>query len=98
MTLTTEEQYAAQLRSSIRLDDLHSDAQPEHVLVTSRQAQRRRALRTSAVVLCGALAVGFAAPVLVQEVRRSTLVEPATQPQDFEVVVDTTNGTITLPW
>ncbi len=50
------------------------------------------------MALCGVLAVGFAAPVLVQEVRRSTLVEPATQPEDFEVVVDTTNGTITLPW
>jgi hypothetical protein len=98
MTLTTEEEFAARLRSSVRLDDLHSDAQPEYVLKTSRRAQRRRALRTSAVVLCGVLGLGLAAPALMEEVRRSADVPPATQPEDVEVVVDTTNGTITLPW
>ena len=98
MTLTTDEEFAARLRSSVRLDELHSDAQPEQVLLTSRRAQRRRALRASAAVLCGVLAVGFAGPALVQEVRRAADVRPATQPEDLEVVVDTTNGTITLPW
>ncbi len=98
MTLTTEEQYAARLRSAIHIDDLHSDAQPEQVLHASRSAQRRRALRTSALVLCGVVGLGLAAPALMEEVRRNADVPPATQPEDFEVVVDTTNGTITLPW
>ncbi|NUU18788.1 hypothetical protein HP550_16165 [Cellulomonas humilata] len=97
MTLTTDEEYAARLRTSMRLDELHSDARPEQVLVASRRAQRRRALRTSAVVLCGVLAVGFAGPALVQEVRRAAEAPSATQPEDVEVVIDTTDGTITLP-
>lgn len=98
MTPTTEEQYAARLRSAIHLDDLHSDAQPEQVLHASQRAQRRRALRTSAVVLCGVLGLAFAAPALMDAVRRTADVPPATQPEDVEVVVDMTNGTITLPW
>jgi hypothetical protein len=97
MTLTTEDEYAAALRSSLRLDDLHSAAQPEQVLLTSRRAQRRRALRASAAVLCGAVALGFAGPVLVQDARRATDASPATRPEDGEVVVDMTDGTITLP-
>lgn len=97
MTLTTDQEFAATLRSSLRLDDLHSAAQPEHVLLTSRRAQRRRTLRASAAVLCGAVALGLAGPVLVPDVRHVTDSPPADQPEDREVDVDTTDGTITLP-
>lgn len=96
--MTTDEEYAARLRASVRIDELRTDMQPEQILHTSRRAQRRRTVRTSAVVLCGVLAVGPGASALVQDLRRAAEAAPAVQPQDLEVAVDTTDGTITLPW
>ncbi len=97
MTLTEDEEFAAGLRSAVRLDELRSGAQPDRVLLTSRRAQRRRALRTSAAVVCGVLAAGLAGPALVEDARRTAEAPPASRPEDREVVVDTTDGTITLP-
>ncbi len=97
MTLSTDE-YAAQLRASARLDDLHSGLEPERVLLSSRRAKRRRSVAVSLVAIVGATAVALAVPAGVHELRRATQVQPAVHPDDSRVVVDRTNGTITFPW
>jgi hypothetical protein len=80
MSTSTPEEFAARLRASIRLDELHLEVSGEHVLTVSKRAQRRRALTTSVLVLCAVLVAGLAGPALVHGMRRVADVPPATRP------------------
>lgn len=59
--IQSTEEFSARLRSAVRLDDLHSQLEPEQVLSSSRRAQRRGRLAastTAAFAVLAAIALG----------------------------------------
>lgn len=96
---TPTDDFTARLRSAVQLDELHSQLDPEQVLISTLRSQRRHRLLASAAATC-VLVAGLAVwgPLMADRGSEQPPPAAAVLPEDTLVEIDTTTGTITLPW
>lgn len=93
--MTPDDLWVARLRD--RADEVTPDVLTDVGIVVRRGRRRRAARRASAIGGAAVLAIGIALGAAPAMRLLTDDVRPAVLPEDREVVVDTTNGTITLP-
>lgn len=93
--ITPDDVWVRRLRD--RVDEVTPDVPADAVVVVRRGRRRRAARRASLIAGTAVIALGIALGAAPAMRLLTDDVRPAVLPEHSEVVIDTTNGTITLP-